>query len=73
MGKPTKFMQAAQLASVGLEMGVAVAIGYGIGWWADKKLGTKPWLMLVGVLVGVAAGFKALYESAKTLSRGLKD
>jgi ATP synthase protein I len=73
MGKPTKFMRAAQLASVGLEMGVAVAIGYGIGWWADKRFGTKPWLMLVGVMVGVAAGFKALYDSARKLSQDLKD
>ena len=26
-----------------------------LGWWADGRLGTKPWLLLTGVLLGFAA------------------
>lgn len=45
-------------------MGACVAIGWGIGYLLDKKLGTQPWLMLVFLLLGVAAGFKALITTA---------
>jgi len=62
--------KAFRFASVGLEMGVAVAIGWGIGTWLDSKLGTKPWLMLVFLLFGVAAGFKAVYTAARKLTAG---
>lgn len=58
--KPQPFWKSAQLASVGLEMGLSVLIGWGIGRWLDKKFHTDPWLMIVFLLFGVAAGFKTL-------------
>ena len=66
-------MQAARLASVGIEMGLAVAIGWGIGYWLDGKLGTKPWLMIVFLLFGVAAGFKGLLVAARKANQGSRD
>jgi len=63
--KPQPFWKSAQLASVGLEMGLAVLIGWGIGSWLDRKLGTAPWLMILFLLFGSAAGFKALIELAR--------
>lgn len=45
-------------------MGVCVALGWGIGYWLDGRFGTQPWLMLVFLLFGVAAGFKALITTA---------
>lgn len=70
--KRRSFIQLARLSSVGIEMGVAVAIGWGIGYWLDKKLGTKPWLMLVFLLFGVAAGFKGIYTAARDATRDKK-
>ena len=32
------------------------------GRWLDRKFGTQPWLMMVGVLLGIAASFKELYR-----------
>lgn len=61
-------VQLAKLASVGLEMGVAVAIGWGVGHWLDKQFGTKPWLMVLFLLFGVAAGFKGIYVAAREAS-----
>jgi ATP synthase protein I len=29
----------------------------GIGWLLDRWLGTKPWLMAIGIVLGAAAGF----------------
>ncbi|MCC6747656.1 MAG: AtpZ/AtpI family protein [Deltaproteobacteria bacterium] len=60
---------ALRYSAVGLEMGVAVLVGYGAGWWLDKKFGTKPYLSLVMLLVGIAAGFLALIRVAKEVGR----
>lgn len=64
---------ALRYSALGLEMGVAVAIGYGIGWWLDTKLGTKPYLMLVMLLLGIAAGFRGLIRAAKEAERESHD
>jgi ATP synthase protein I len=63
------WFKAARMASIGLEMGVAVLIGWGVGYWLDGKLGTKPWLMLVFLLFGVAAGFKGMISAARESAR----
>ena len=36
---------------------VAPGIGAWIGHWLDSRLGTEPWLLLVGALLGITAGF----------------
>jgi ATP synthase protein I len=67
--KPRAFFQAAQFASLGLEIGLCVAIGAGIGYFADSKLGTQPWLMMVGLFCGIGAAAKALFDAAKRARR----
>jgi ATP synthase protein I len=55
--------------SVGLnafsEFAGAVVVGGLIGWKADEWLGTRPWLMIVLLGLGVAAGFWNIYRLAK--------
>lgn len=46
-------------------MGVAVAIGYGLGWWLDRRFSTGPCLTVVMMLLGIAAAFRSLYRAAK--------
>jgi ATP synthase protein I len=58
-----------RLASVGIEFAVSVLIGLLGGRWVDGKLGTEPWLMIVGLLLGVAAGFRGLYRTARSATR----
>ncbi len=41
---------------VGVELVSALAVGLAIGWGLDRWLGTKPWLLLLFVLAGGAAG-----------------
>jgi ATP synthase protein I len=67
--KSRAFFRAAQFASLGLEMGIVVAIGAGIGWFLDAKLDTKPWLLLVFLLFGVAAGFKGVIAAARRATK----
>lgn len=38
--------------------------GYFLGYWLDGKLGTSPYLSLVGLFLGIAAGFYQLYKIA---------
>jgi len=44
----------------------SVATLTGIGWLADRWLNTSPWLLVVGVVLGAAAGF---YEFVRLTSK----
>jgi F0F1-type ATP synthase assembly protein I len=61
--------QVASAASVGIEMAVAILIGWWAGSWLDERLGTETWLMLLLLLCGVGAGFKALIREARQASK----
>jgi ATP synthase protein I len=54
--------QVAQYAGVGLQFAGAIVLFLFLGRWADERLGTEPWLLLIGVFVGAGAGFYALYR-----------
>lgn len=56
---------AMRLASVGIELAVSTVVGLLAGGWLDKKLGTAPYLMIVGLLIGVVAGFRSLIATAR--------
>ncbi len=49
-----------------LSLFAAVVAGLLFGWLLDRWLGTKPWLLVVGVILGAAAGF---YEFVRSTSR----
>jgi F0F1-type ATP synthase assembly protein I len=53
-------------AQIGLELAASVLLGFWAGYEADLKLGTAPWLMLLGAAAGMAAGF---YLVARELFR----
>ena len=40
-----------------LSLFFAVAAMTGVGWLLDRWLGTQPWLMVAGLVLGAAAGF----------------
>ena len=58
--------------ALGLEMAISVVIGMGVGWWLDRKLGTAPWLMVVWLGFGFAAGVRSLWRSAKKMEREME-
>lgn len=62
----------ARSSAVGLEMGISVVVGLLGGRWLDGKAGTAPWLMLAGLLIGVAAGFRGLMRVARESQRAAK-
>lgn len=50
---------------VGTELLSGVLVGAAIGYWADKYLGTRPWLLIVFLFFGGAAGFLNVYRFVK--------
>ena len=45
--------QAAPYLAASWNLTAAVLLGAAGGWWLDRKLGTRPWLLLIGVFGGV--------------------
>jgi ATP synthase protein I len=44
--------------TLAIEMAAALAVGGGIGWYLDRIFDTKPWLFVVLLLIGFAAGIR---------------
>ncbi|NIO05786.1 MAG: F0F1 ATP synthase assembly protein I [Proteobacteria bacterium] len=53
--------------AIGLQMGLSVAIGLVIGLALDRYLGTAPWMALIFLILGVIAGFRALFQLLKEI------
>lgn len=65
MTKKQDLRKALEAASVGIEMGISVAIGYFTGHYLDLWLHTEPYLTAFFVVAGIGAAFKALWRTAK--------
>ena len=53
--------------AAGITLFASVATFCGAGWFLDKWLGTEPWLLIVGIVLGSAAGlFEFVRLSSKT-------
>jgi ATP synthase protein I len=64
-----RFYNVLSASSVGLEMGLSVVIAVLIGMWLDSRLGTTPWLMLLWLLFGLAAGFRGVLRAVRRADR----
>jgi len=49
-----------------LTLFASVAAMCGVGWALDRWLGTKPWLLVAGIVLGAIAGF---YQFVRIVSR----
>ena len=57
------------LTSLAFTFPVSIAVGAYIGYVLDGKLDTFPWLSIVFLFVGVAAGFFSLFRAVKAFDR----
>jgi ATP synthase protein I len=49
------------LSGIGISMVAATFIGLAIGYHLDRWLGTSPWLTLIFLGLGIAAGFRNIF------------
>jgi len=74
LSEPDKELGAAralrQLAGLGFEIALPVVLFMFAGRWLDGRLGTAPWLLLGGALLGMVVGFYTLFKKATSASRG---
>ena len=61
---------AAILSGIGFLMAGSVAIGTLGGSWLDRRLGTDPWLTILGALLGTAAGFVEMFRLVRMTGSG---
>ena len=63
----------ASVATVGIEMVLAVTIGLLVGQAVDNFLGTGPWATVFLVMVGFGAAVKAIMRTIKIVNQQLAD
>ena len=70
-GRPDRrwVRQLGTLSGVGLTLVVSTVLGLWGGYALDRWLGSQPWLMLVGLLLGIASGFINLFRATGLLDR----
>lgn len=59
----------AVLSGAGFTLAAAVALGALGGNWLDHRLGTTPWLLVVGFFLGTIAGFTQLLRIVAVAGR----
>jgi ATP synthase protein I len=65
--------QTAQLVNLGTLLFACVAVGLAVGYFADRWIGTSPWLLLIGLALGIAAAAVNFYRTIKTLNESNRD
>lgn len=60
------WMLAGRYSAVGIEMAAALAFGTIGGSWLDKKLGTEPVFLWIGIVVGLGAATKTIVRIIRT-------
>ncbi len=63
--KGKAFREIGYFASLGMSVALSIFIGLGIGVWLDKKFGTEPILLFVGLFFGIAAGFSNIIRAGQ--------
>ena len=61
--------QLGTLSGVGLTLVISTVLGFWGGYVLDRWLGSAPWLMLVGLLLGIVSGFVNLFRAAGIVGR----
>jgi F0F1-type ATP synthase assembly protein I len=67
--KYSTYRQIGILTTIPMLMAVGPILGYYIGNFLDKTMGTAPYLMLVFIFLGFAASGKGVYDMIKRASQ----
>ena len=53
--------------SIPMTLAATPTVGFLLGWFLDRKLGTAPWLTLTLLVLGFVAGAREVWQSVKRL------
>ena len=56
-----------------IEMVSGIAVGVFIGYFVDQHYGTYPWMLLLGFILGSAAGFLNVWRSVKSMQEKFEE
>lgn len=59
-------------SAIGIEFAFGIVLGYLAGDWLDQRYHTAPYLTLVMLLLGIAAGFISLIRMTQRIQRRLE-
>ena len=65
--------QLGRLSTIGIEIALSIVFGILGGRWLDGKFNTTPFLTVLGMALGVVAGFRSLYRTTRQEQKRLKD
>ena len=60
------------LASIGITLVLAIGIGSGLGWWSGGKLGNQTIGLIIGFIVGTAAGFIQMFRAVSRWNKRME-
>jgi F0F1-type ATP synthase assembly protein I len=63
--KPAASGGLAAYAGLGFQFVIAILLFLYVGQWVDRKLGTRPLFLIVGVFLGAATGFYSMLQRLK--------
>ena len=62
-----EFVSWSRMAGIGVEFIASFGVFAAIGWFADKKLNTGPWLLIVGCGLGFTGGLWNMLKTARKM------
>ena len=67
--KKEVFMSLMTYGTLGLEMGVSLAVGLAMGYYLDRIFHTSPVLTIIFMIFGLLAGMRRLYSLWKKMEQ----
>ncbi len=58
-----------QASLLGIHLVATTFVGLAVGYFLDQWLETQPWLTMVFLALGIAAGFKNMFEEVKKIQK----
>jgi F0F1-type ATP synthase assembly protein I len=58
-----------EFAGIGLQFALVILVFTAGGAWLDRRLGSTPWFLILGVFVGAAGGFFSMYRKISAAQR----
>lgn len=63
------YREAMPYLTIGIQMAAIVVILIFIGKWADEKLNTAPWLLLLGIFLGIGSSFYHFFKTVIEMNK----